>query len=166
VAGVDAWRRLPEILRELQPLTQAISVRSRGNSMSTTTAVYIADTFGELRGFIQGAQFVIMGGSFESFGGQNIIEVAQAGKALVFGPHMENFQNEARDFIAAGAAMQVEDQRQLSSTLTSLLQHPEQRQQMAQQGNELVTRYTHIAEDYLEQLLRYCPSLAQQHQAS
>ncbi|MEJ2398025.1 MAG: LpxL/LpxP family Kdo(2)-lipid IV(A) lauroyl/palmitoleoyl acyltransferase [Gammaproteobacteria bacterium] len=159
-------RRLPEILRDLQNLTDAISIRSREDRVTAKTEVYIADTFGELRSFIQGAQFVIMGGSFEPFGGQNIIEVAQAGKALVFGPHMENFYDEARDFIAAGAAMQVEDQRQLSSTLTSLLQHPEQRQQLAQQGSALVTRYTHVTEMYLEQLLRYCPSLAQQHQAS
>lgn len=159
-------RRLPEILRDIQPFTQDISVRSRGESINTSTTVYIADTFGELRSFIQGAQFVIMGGSFEPFGGQNIIEVAQAGKAAVFGPHMENFHAEARDFLDAGAAIQVENQDQLDSVLIKLLQHPDQCQLLAQHAREIVTHYTHVAEDYLEHLMQYCPSLAQPDQAS
>lgn len=158
-------RRLPEILRDLQTPGSSISVRSRGESVTASTEVYIADTFGELRGFIQGAQFVIMGGSFEPFGGQNIIEVAQAGKALVFGPHMENFQDEARVFVAEGAARQVENQQQLATTLTTLLQDPQQRQQLAQMGSGIVTRYTHIADTYLQRLDDYCPSLAKTGQA-
>lgn len=154
-------KRTPDILQDLQPLTPAISVRSREENICSTTAVYLADTFGELKGFIQGARLVIMGGSFASFGGQNIIEVAQAGKAVVFGPHMENFHSEAQEFIAAGAAIQVEDQHQLAGVLTDLLQDPKQCSRLGENGRQLVTRYQHIADDYLKELERYCPLLSE-----
>lgn len=154
-------RRLPDILRELETLTPAIAVRSRGEHISATTAVYLADTFGELKGFIQGARFVIMGGSFEAFGGQNIIEAAQAGKAVVFGPHMENFHSEAQQFIAAGAARQVEDIHQLATVLADLLSDAAQCEDMGAQGRHLVARYQRIAEDYLNQLELDCPLLAE-----
>jgi lipid A biosynthesis lauroyl/palmitoleoyl acyltransferase len=152
-------QRLSEILRDLQSLTSAITVRSRQENVCATTAVYLADTFGELKRFLQGARLVIMGGSFAPFGGQNIIEVAQAGKAVVFGPHMENFHSEAQEFIAAGAAVQVEDQHQLAGVLTDLLQDPDQCTTLGAHGTQLVERYRHIAEDYLEEVEQYCPLL-------
>lgn len=154
-------QRMPDILQDLQTLTPAIAVRSRQEAICATTAVYVADTFGELKGFIQGARFVIMGGSFGPFGGQNIIEVAQAGKAVVFGPHMENFHSEAQEFIAASAAMQVADQLELATVLPSLLQDAQQFIRMGENGKHLVARYSHIAEAYLKQLEQYCPLLAE-----
>lgn len=154
-------QRTPAILQDLQTLTPAIAVRSRQENVCATTAVYLADTFGELRGFIQGARFVIMGGSFGPFGGQNIIEVAQAGKAVVFGPHMDNFHSEAQEFIAASAGMQVADQLELATVLTSLLQDTQQLIRMAENGKHLVARYSHIAEEYLKQLEQYCPLLTE-----
>ena len=158
-------QRAGDILAELQTQTPAIAVRSRQEKVSATTAVYLADTFGELKGFIRGARFVIMGGSFGSFGGQNIIEVAQAGKAVVFGPHMENFHSEAQEFIAAGAARQVEDDHELSAVLTDLLRDAGQCAIMAEHARQLVARHQHIAEDYLAQLLHYCPQLNDSDQA-
>jgi 3-deoxy-D-manno-octulosonic-acid transferase len=151
--------RLSEILGELQTLTPAIAVRSKHEAVTTTTAIYVADTFGELKGFIAGARFVIMGGSFEPFGGQNIIEVAAAGKAVVFGPHMENFHSEAQAFIVANAALQVDDTSQLAVTLASLLVDPAQATELGANGERLVLKYSHIAEDYLQQLKKYCSSL-------
>ena len=152
-------KRTPEIVDDLLALTPAIAVRSRQENVCATTAIYLADTFGELKGFIQGARFVIMGGSFQDFGGQNIIEVAQAGKAVVFGPHMENFHSEAQAFIAATAAIQVEDQHQLASVLTNLLQDSQQLIRLGENGKQLTARYTHIAEDYFKLLEQYCPLL-------
>jgi len=149
-------QRANNIIEDLQTLTPAIAVRSRQESVNATTAVYLADTFGELKGFIRGARFVIMGGSFAPFGGQNIIEVANAGKAVVFGPHMENFQGEAQEFVAAGAAYQVEDQHQLATVLADLLASRTQCQQMGEHGKHLVARHQHVAEDYLQYLQQYC----------
>ncbi len=104
--------RLPEILKQLKPCNLDIAVRSKKDTVSGNTDVYIADTIGELKQFISGSEFVLMGGSFVQKGGHNILEVAQLGKAVIFGPDMCNFEDEANIFIQYHAGIQ--------STLTEL----------------------------------------------
>jgi len=156
-------RRAAEIIAALQSLTPTIAVRSRQDQVTESTAVYLADTFGELKGCIQGARLVIVVGSFEAFGGQNIIEVANAGKAVVFGPHMENFHSEAVALLAADAARQVADVDALGKTLAELLADPQQCTMMGENGRQVVEGYQHIGEDYLKALLQHCPQLTANH---
>lgn len=145
-------QRLAEILRELQVLEPNISVRSRNDEISATTQLYIADTFGELGGFIAAAELVIMGGSLAPLGGQNILEVARAGKALIFGPHMENFADEAQLLLEHEAALQVQDDDALAEAMTSLLNDTVRRQQMGERGRQLIQERAHIVDDYLDAL--------------
>ena len=98
--------RLPEILKQLNPFDLTISVRSKKDNVSDKTDVYIADTIGELKQFIAGSEFVLMGGSFVQKGGHNILEVAQLGKAVIFGPDMRNFMDEAKIFTEYNAGVQ------------------------------------------------------------
>lgn len=98
--------RLAEILKQLSPFNLNIAVRSKKESVSDDTNIYIADTIGELKQFIAGSEFVLMGGSFVEKGGHNILEVAQLGKAVIFGPDMSNFMDEANIFIQYNAGIQ------------------------------------------------------------
>ncbi|MFV1985414.1 MAG: 3-deoxy-D-manno-octulosonic acid transferase [Thiohalomonadales bacterium] len=91
--------RLTEILTQLSPFKLNIAVRSKKDPVTTSTHIYIADTIGELKQFIAGAEFVLMGGSFVKKGGHNILEVAQLGKAVIFGPDMRSFKDEAELFL-------------------------------------------------------------------
>jgi len=100
--------RLAEILQQLKPYNLNIAVRSKQDTVSENTDVYIADTIGELKQFIAGSEFVLMGGSFVQKGGHNILEVAQLGKAVIFGPDMRNFEDEANIFIQYNAGIQCE----------------------------------------------------------
>ena len=100
--------RLAEILKQLNPYDLNIAVRSKKDTVSENTDVYIADTIGELKQFIAGSEFVLMGGSFVEKGGHNILEVAQLGKAVIFGPDMRNFMDEANIFIQYNAGIQCE----------------------------------------------------------
>ncbi|MCW9029867.1 MAG: 3-deoxy-D-manno-octulosonic acid transferase, partial [Gammaproteobacteria bacterium] len=75
--------RISEILTQLKSLNLNIAVRSKNDPITTATDVYIADTIGELKAFIAGSDFVLMGGSFVPKGGHNILEVAQLGKAVI-----------------------------------------------------------------------------------
>jgi 3-deoxy-D-manno-octulosonic-acid transferase len=79
-------QRLETILSDLQPFGLDIAVRSRGEQPGPATRLYIADTFGELRAFMAGAQLVFMGGSLVAKGGHNILEPAALGKAVICGP--------------------------------------------------------------------------------
>jgi KDO2-lipid IV(A) lauroyltransferase len=148
--------RLKDIEHDLRELSYKLAVRSRNEVINDETEIYIADTFGELTGFINESLFVIMGGSFEAFGGQNIIEVGQAGKAVIFGPHMDNFKLEAEQFVKANAAIQVEDQTELTATLSKLLDNKEKAAQLGNNGFALVEQYKQIDLQYLAEIEKWC----------
>ena len=152
-------QRLDDILSNLKGMSNKIAIRSRQESVTEATEIYIADTFGELTSFIHGSQFVIMGGSFMPFGGQNIIEVGQAGKAVIFGPHMENFKMEAEQFVQADAAIQASNLDVLSTTVVDLLNKPERVKQLGENGKGLVNQHEHIVEDYLSEIEKHCRPL-------
>ena len=64
---------------------------------------------------------VFVGKSLTAKGGQNPIEPAALGKAVVFGPNMQNFTSIVRAFLAAKAVLQVNDAVELEKTLAELL---------------------------------------------
>ena len=65
--------------------------RSLGCLPQADTAVYVADTIGELPLLYQLASFAFIGGSLVGHGGQNPLEAARLGRAVMAGPHTENF---------------------------------------------------------------------------
>lgn len=152
-------QRLNNILDDLKPFALDIAVRSRNDPVNADTQVYIADTFGELDNLIAGAEFVLMGGGFKPHGGQNILEAARAGKAVIFGQHMDNFQAEARDLVAAGGAIQVENEAALVEAIQTLLDDREQRERMGTQARALIEANQDMAERYLNELQALCPVL-------
>jgi len=153
-------KRLPSILKQLEPMDNHIAVRSRGDDISLQTQIYLADTFGELPAFIAGADFVFMGGSLAPIGGHNIMEVAQHGKAVVFGPHMDNFSDDARLFLENNAARQVNTDTELAQCLQSLMDEPQLASQMGEQGKQLMEHHSDILNRYMDEIKRLCPSLS------
>ena len=83
--------------------------------------VVVLDSIGELARLYQVATAVFVGGSLVDQGGHNILEPAMFGKPIVFGPHMQNFQEIADAFVTNGAAMQVQSERELDEALLTLV---------------------------------------------
>jgi 3-deoxy-D-manno-octulosonic-acid transferase len=81
----------------------------------------LVNTTGELKYFYERATVIFVGKSLTAKGGQNPIEPGALGKAMVFGPHMENFAEVARRFLAEGGAVQVADAAGLEPALAELL---------------------------------------------
>ena len=150
-------KRLPHILRELKPLDLKLATRSKNEVITEQTQIYLADTFGELNQFINGSQFVIMGGSLKPFGGQNILEVARAGKGVIFGPHMDNFSNEAALFLQHKAGLQVQTEADLSAAIARLLSEPEKANALGANGLSLMAEAGDMAERYLTELETLLP---------
>lgn len=87
--------------------------------------VYVADTTGEMVMLLHAADVVFVGKSMGSNrGGQNPIEAAALGKAVVFGPNMQNFKAVAGSMLEAGAALQVMGEAELLGAVSRLLQAP------------------------------------------
>ena len=150
-------KRLMQILRDMKPLDLNIAIRSRNEPINQDTQIYLADTFGELNQFIAGCQFVIMGGSLKPFGGQNILEVARAGKGVVFGPYMDNFSNEAGLFIEYEAGLQIKTDAELCATIARLLSEPERAEHLGKNGLKLMQQTGDMAERYLQELESLLP---------
>ena len=85
-------KRGDEIEKLLKPAGLSVARRSRGEDIAPDTAVYLADTIGEMGLFYRLAQIAFVGGSLVAFGGQNIIEPARLGKAVVCGNNMMHFK--------------------------------------------------------------------------
>jgi 3-deoxy-D-manno-octulosonic-acid transferase len=83
--------------------------------------VLVIDTTGELRDWTAHADVVVIGKSFLARGGQNPCEAIIAGKPVVFGPHMENFQPLATSLVGRHGALAATGQAALSEAVRRAL---------------------------------------------
>lgn len=115
-----------------QLLTQAgVDFARRSSCADLGRSVILVDTMGELGPLWGLADVAFVGGSLDGRrGGQNMIEAAAFGAAVVFGPHVWNFADTAKRLIDARAACQVADAGQLESVVRLLLEDTEERQQL------------------------------------
>lgn len=98
----------------------------------------LVNTTGELKFFYEHATVVFVGKSLTAEGGQNPIEPAALGKAVVFGPNMQNFAEIVRNFIAQDAAMQVCNPAELETALGILLSNEVRRERLGQNALKVV----------------------------
>ena len=148
-------QRLDEILADVETFGLRIAVRSRDDAISAETQLYIADTFGELGAFIAGARLVFMGGSLVEMGGHNILEPAALGKAVITGPHMENFLDESRVLLKGGGLLQVDSVEELNDAFRQLLVDNERREELGKRAQAVMAEQADVIERYLEALRPY-----------
>lgn len=148
-------QRKEAILKQIKPLGSDLAVRSDKDDVTTDTEIYLADTFGELQGFIAGAEIIYMGGSIIPRGGQNMIEVARLGKTALFGPHMDNFEDERDWLLDHDAAIEVDNTEALINTMDALLAQPERLKEIGQRAQQLVNQKADVALRYLDALEAY-----------
>ena len=96
------------------------------------------DTIGELEEVYALSDVVFVGGTLASHGGQNLLEPAAQAKAVVRGPSISNFLQEARLLDRAEASLEVADVKALGQGLAMLLADPERAQAMGARGRAAV----------------------------
>jgi 3-deoxy-D-manno-octulosonic-acid transferase len=117
----------------------------------------VVNTTGELKFFYEPASVVFVGKSLTSVGGQNPIEPGAQGKAIVFGPHMQNFADITRSFLKKNAAVQVKNPEELERALTELLANPTRRDALGRAALEIVAENLGAVERTVDMIL---PELA------
>ncbi len=138
------------IIDQLSELTDQIAVRSRNNEITKATRVYLLDSVGELNHWFAEARLVIMGGTFIHRGGHNLLEPAHFGRAVIFGPSMENFKDEARLMLDKHAAVQVASIEELCQQLQHFLANAEALKSLENNVAEATASFRHIVEDYAD----------------
>jgi len=102
--------------------------------------VLVLDTLGELAQVYPLATLVFVGGSLVPAGGHNVLEPAVAGKAIMVGPRMENFQEIAAAFLSEDALLQVRDAAGLTEAAVRLFGDAAAREAMGARARGIVDR--------------------------
>ena len=112
------------IAAELATLGLSVARRGKGAAPRPDDAVFLGDTMGEMGLYLALAPSVFVGKSLLHEGGHNPREPALLGRAVLFGPHMENFAAAAAALQQAGGAVTVADEAALAAQLRRLLDSP------------------------------------------
>ncbi|MFI5006879.1 MAG: 3-deoxy-D-manno-octulosonic acid transferase [Solirubrobacterales bacterium] len=144
-AGLVIAPRHPERFAEVPGLVESAGFRCVRRTTLDPGAwhggeVVLLDTLGELAQVYSLATVVFVGGSLVPSGGHNILEPAVAGKPVIVGPYMENFQEIADQFRAEGAMVQVASAEELAREVTSLLTDEVRRRSLGERAKSLVDR--------------------------
>ncbi len=115
----------------------------------------IVDTVGELGRIYSLATVVFVGGSLVPHGGQNMLEPVARGRAVLYGPHTDNFRGETALLEAASGARRVADASELAAVVQELIEDPAQREAMAQAGVAVARAQGGATERTIEALERY-----------
>lgn len=112
--------------------------RSADRGADDVKDIYLVDTLGELTQFFAACDVAYIGGSLVPVGGHNMIEASALGVAVVFGPHLFNFQEISTQLLEADAARIIHDSDALASTVTELLADANLRHQLGENGKHFI----------------------------
>jgi len=105
---------------------------------SVSKRVLILDTHGELAAMFQFATIVWVGGSWIPVGGHNLMEPAQWGKPVFFGPYMDHVSEMAEMMIAHGGGIQVSSLEDMTQKMAALLRDKDKREQVGNAARQVV----------------------------
>jgi len=100
--------------------------------------VLLLDTLGELLACWGLADIAFVGGSLGQRGGQNMLEPAAYGAAVLFGPNTWNFQDITQALLSRSAARVVTDANSMLTTVRDLILHPQQVHQLGDAARAFV----------------------------
>lgn len=112
--------RHPERAGAVASLVPEKYITMRLSTLAEGWDVLIIDKIGVLFDIYGVACSAFVGGSFADKGGQNILEPFSWGVPVQYGPHMEDFAQASRAFLAMGAAAQVADEEELAGVWSRL----------------------------------------------
>jgi 3-deoxy-D-manno-octulosonic-acid transferase len=165
-AGVLPWvvprhpQRFDEVAQALSEQGWKVCRRSQLSfdadtyrALNQPGVVVLGDSMGEMALYYGLATVALMGGSFERFGGQNLIEALACGCPVVLGPHTYNFAQASSAALQAGAALQATDMAHGVGLALQLCADPGRTKRMADLGQQMVQSHQGVAERMAQQLL-------------
>lgn len=115
-----------------------------------TQRVIIIDVIGELFKVYGLATAVFCGGSLVPRGGQNILEAAAWGKVVLYGPSMEDFQDEREALERVGAGITVRNRGELLDALVRLMKHPDLLSEAGERARAMIAANTGASRRHAE----------------
>ena len=135
-------REVEDLIREFSVEYTLLSNMPEGDWANHPGSLILVDKLGVLNSFYSNAKLAYVGGGFNPrFGGQNILEPAVFGTPVLFGKHMNNFEEEARLLTESGGGIQLQKEEELYQTLKRLLLNSEERQKAGRAAAETVRNH-------------------------
>ena len=135
-------REVEDLIREFSVEYTLLSNMPEGDWANHPGSLILVDKMGVLNSFYAKAKLAYVGGGFNPrFGGQNILEPAVFGTPVLFGKHMNNFEEEARLLTESGGGIQLQKEEELYQTLKRLLLNSEERQKAGRAAAETVRNH-------------------------
>ena len=137
-------------------------VRRSADAVPTSeTEIYLGDTLGELGVFYRLADIAFIGGSLVPHGGQNLIEAARLGCALISGPWSDNFADAVAALKAGGGLIEIADGDALGVAVDGLLRQPARAEEMQQRAKEVALQTgAHGLQPIYQAIVAVAPVLA------
>ncbi|HEX4202090.1 MAG TPA: glycosyltransferase N-terminal domain-containing protein [Chthoniobacterales bacterium] len=134
------FERTPEVEKSLRELSVSYSLRSRPD-FGPAPAVLIVDSTGELNDWYQTASVVVIGKSFQGFGGQNPVEPLLARKPVICGPHMENFKFLVEELVREKGILQLAHGSALEPAIEQLLVNQKGASEMVANADRVLAQH-------------------------
>ena len=153
--------RKPERFDEADELLRQSGLRymrrSRGTMDPTLKlpCVLLLDSIGELATLFPLADVVFMGGSLARRGGHNVLEPAACGRAIIVGPHMQNFTEIAADFREHYAMLEIAGPDDLAPAVEKLLEDSRLREDLGSGAAELAAKRRGATRKAVAEILRW-----------
>ncbi len=161
--------RFDEVARKLAtrkiPFVRRTASRTDPASSLNLPGVLLLDTVGELSGIYRLANVAFVGGSLAPRGGHNILEPAAAALPVIVGPHMDNFESIAREFLEGGALLQIQSGEDLRPTVRELLNDSNRAHQIGGRALRIVEARRGASSQIAERLwpIYHCATLRNIH---
>ncbi|WP_421591840.1 lipid IV(A) 3-deoxy-D-manno-octulosonic acid transferase [Shinella sp. M27] len=115
-----------------------VARRTRGDALTADTDVFLGDTIGEMGLYLRMTEIAFVGRSLTAEGGQNPLEPAMLGCAVLSGGNVQNFREAYQQLARNGSAKMVRDVEMLAKGVHYLLTNEAMRKQMIDAGQETV----------------------------
>jgi 3-deoxy-D-manno-octulosonic-acid transferase len=116
--------------------------------------VLLLDSVGELASLFPLADVVFMGGTLARRGGHNLLEPAAARRAIITGPHLENFRAIAGEFREQRACREINDASELAAAVAQLIDQPQLREELGARAATLAAAKRGATRKAVAELLR------------
>ncbi|HMD48960.1 MAG TPA: tetraacyldisaccharide 4'-kinase, partial [Bryobacteraceae bacterium] len=152
--------RKPERFDTTADLLREAGLRFHRRSRRTTDpslalpGVLLLDSIGELASLFPRADVVFMGGTLARRGGHNLLEPAASARAIVSGPHLENFASIATEFREQQAMHEISGPDELAPAVQALLEDADFRNRLGARAAELAASHRGVARKAAQDILR------------
>jgi 3-deoxy-D-manno-octulosonic-acid transferase len=157
--------RFDEVARLMQQAGLSLVRRSQTtnatvrppSNLEQQPPVLLLDTLGELAACWGLADIAFVGGSLTRRGGQNMLEPAGYGAAVLFGPHTHNFKDVVALLLDADAAKVVNNPVELTYTVKAFLSNMQSAREMGDRARSLVRNQHGATKRTVELILESLP---------